>query len=262
MDFEHLIYEKENDVAYITLNHPEKRNPLFAGPMNELHRVLDLCDYDDSIRVVVIRGAGGNFCGGGDIKNMKYRIDNGIRGIREGCRAGAETLFRLRQVRKPVIAWAEGAIAGAGIALALACDFQIVSETSKCSFAFVNVGLVPDYGTVSFVTRILGTTRTTELFMSGRRFTGQQGAEWGLFTEAVPAEQQEARVREYIEKYRKGPTLAYGNMKELVNRANFSNFADTMISEIQLQGQCEQSEDYVNAVNAFLRKEKPVYIGR
>ena len=115
---------------------------IYVETQIELHNAFDLCDYDNNVRVVILRGAGGNFCGGGDLNVMKARIDANIRGTRQACRAGAETNLRLRHVKKPVIACIEGAIAGAGIALALACDFQIISETSKCLFAFVNIGFV------------------------------------------------------------------------------------------------------------------------
>lgn len=262
MEFKHILYEVKDHVAYITLNHPEKRNPLNIETQRELHDAYDLCDYDDEVRVVVIRGAGGNFSGGGDLNVMKQRIDANVRGTRQACRAGAEANLRLRHVKKPVIAWVEGAIAGAGIALALACDFQIVSETSKCLFAFVNIGFVPDCGSTYFVTRAIGTTRASDLFLSGRRFTGREGADWGLFTEAVSPERLEARVEEYIEKYKNGPTVAYANIKELINRAQFSGFADAILAEADCQGRCETSSDYKTAVTAFLSKEKPKFTGQ
>lgn len=261
MEFEHIIYEVRDGVAYITLNHPEKRNPLSVDTQLELHHAFDLCDYDETVRAVVLRGAGGVFCGGGDLKVMKRRIDANVRGTREACCAGAETNLRLRHIKKPTIAWVEGAVAGAGIALALACDFQIVAENTKCVFAFVNIGFVPDCGSTYFVTRAIGTTRTTELFMSGRRFSGKEAAEWGLFTEAVPEEKLEARVMEYIEKYKNGPTVSYAGIKEMINRAQFSGYADTILAEVDLQGRCETTQDYRNAVASFLAKEKPHYIG-
>ena len=157
MEFKHILYETKDHVAYITLNHPAKRNPLNVETQIELHNAFDLCDYDNNVRVVILRGAGGNFCGGGDLNVMKARIDANIRGTRQACRAGAETNLRLRHVKKPVIACIEGAIAGAGIALALACDFQIISETSKCLFAFVNIGFVPDCGSTYF--SVVGASR-------------------------------------------------------------------------------------------------------
>ena len=217
MEFQHIMYQKEGPVARIVLNHPEKRNPINLETHRELCRAFDLCDEDSEVRAVVIRGSGGNFSAGGDLNAMKARIDAGVRGTQKVCRLGAETNLRLRAVKKPVIAWIEGAVAGAGIALALACDFQVISETSKCVFAFVNIGFVPDSGAAMLVTRAVGTTRAAELFMSGRPFSGREAADWGLFTEAVPADRLEARVGEYVEKYANGPTAAYGEIKELIN---------------------------------------------
>ena len=177
MEFKHILYETKDHVAYITLNHPAKRNPLKVETQIELHNAFDLCDYDNNVRVVILRGAGGNFCGGGDLNVMKARIDANIRGTRQACRAGAETNLRLRHVKKPVIACIEGAIAGAGIALALACDFQIISETSKCLFAFVNIGFVPDCGSTYFVTRAIARSSRSALHTALR---------WG--SSASPAE--------------------------------------------------------------------------
>lgn len=153
MEFRNVKFEKRDSVGYITLNNPEKRNPINIDTHRELRECFDLCDYDDEIRAVVIRGAGGNFSAGGDLNAMKARIDAGIRGTRAVCRVGAETNLRLLNVKKPVIAWIEGAITGAGISLALSCDFQIISETSKCAFSFVNIGFVPDSGAACLVTR-------------------------------------------------------------------------------------------------------------
>ena len=192
MEFKNVLFEKRGSIAFITLNNPEKRNPINIDTHRELRECFDMCDYDDEIRAVVIRGAGGNFSAGGDIRAMKARIDAGIRGTRAVCRIGAETNLRLLNVKKPVIAWIEGAITGAGISLALSCDFQIISETSKCAFSFVNIGFVPDSGAAYLVTRTLGTTKAKELMMSGRFFSGREAADWGLFTEAVPAEELEA----------------------------------------------------------------------
>ena len=181
MNYEHITYSASDGVAWITLNHPEKRNPLSLDVETELMDAYDRCDYDESVRVVVIRGAGGHFSAGGDITVMKHRIDNNLRGARENCRSHATAMLRLRHVRKPVIAWVEGSIAGAGIPLALACDFQIVSETAKCVFAFTNVGYVPDSGSTFFVAKAVGTIRATELFMSARRFSGKEAADWGFY---------------------------------------------------------------------------------
>lgn len=262
MSFENVLFEKRCNVAYITLNRPEKRNPINIDTHRELRECFDICDYDDDIRAVVIRGAGGNFSAGGDISAMKARIDAGVRGTRKVCRVGAETNLRLLNVKKPVIAWIEGAITGAGISLALSCDFQIISESAKCAFSFVNIGFVPDSGAAYLVTRALGTARAKELMMSGRFFSGREAADWGLFTEAVPAEELEARVEKYIKKYANGPSVAYAGIKTMINRAQYAAYADGMQTEIDAQGACELTGDYREAVNAFLEKRKPEFKGR
>lgn len=262
MDFKTVLFEKRGHVGYITLNNPEKRNPINIDTHRELRECFDLCDYDDEIRALVIRGAGGNFSAGGDIRAMKARIDAGIRGTRQVCRIGAETNLRLLNVKKPVIACIEGAITGAGISLALSCDFQIIAETAKCAFSFVNIGFVPDSGAAYLVTRAVGTTRAKELFLSGRFFSGREAADWGLFTEAVPAEELEERVEKYIKKYANGPSVAYAGIKTLVNHAQYAAYADGIQAEIDAQGACELTEDYAEAVNAFLEKRKPEFRGR
>lgn len=262
MEFQNILFEKKDNVACITLNRPEKRNPINIDTHLELRECFDLCDYDDDIRAVLIRGAGGNFSAGGDIGAMKARIDQGIRGTRKVCRVGAETNLRLLNVKKPVIAWIEGAITGAGISLALSCDFQIISEKSKCAFSFVNIGFVPDSGAALLATRALGTGRAKELFMSGRFFTGREAADWGLFTEAVAPELLEDRVYEYVRKYSSGPSVAYAGIKGLINRAQFSVWAELMQAEVEAQGTCELTDDYKEAVNAFLEKRKPEFKGK
>lgn len=262
MEFQHIIYQKEGPAAYILLNHPEKRNPISPDTHRELQQAFDLCDDDEEVRVVVIRGSGGSFSAGGDLNVMKARIDAGVRGTRKVCRLGAETNLRLRGVKKPVVAWVEGAAAGAGLALALSCDFQVVSETAKCVFAFVNIGFIPDSGTTMLATRAVGAVRAADLFMSGRAFTGREGADWGLFTEAVPASRLEARVMEYVEKYGSGPTAAYAEIKALINRAQYGGWSDMAAAEMDGQGRCELTQDYRETVSAFLSKRKPRFQGR
>lgn len=262
MEFKNLLFTRSGHIASIVLNNPEKRNPINIETHRELRECFDLCDYDPEIRAVVIRGAGGNFSAGGDLRAMKARIDAGVRGTRQVCRVGAETNLRLLNLKKPVIAWVEGAITGAGISLALSCDFQIVSEQAKCAFSFVNIGFVPDSGATYLVTRAVGTTRAKELFMSGRFFSGREAADWGLFTEAVPPEQLEARVMRYAEKYAAGPSTAYAGIKTLINRAQFAAYADGLQAEVDAQGECECTADFAEAVTAFLEKRKPNFVGR
>ena len=211
---------------------------------------------------MVLRGAGGIFSAGGDIKVMHKRIEEGKLGTKISCRLGANLNERLRNVKKPTIACVEGAAAGSGMCLALSCDFQIVEETAKLVFSFVNIGYVPDSGATFLVTRAVGTVRATELLMSGRKFTGREAADMGLFTTAVPKEELENTLNKYITKYANGPTVAYGYIKSMINHASYAQFASGMEHEIEFQGMCERTEDHKTAVRAFLNKERPKFIGK
>jgi len=262
MKFEHILFEVKDHVAYVTLNEPEKRNPLGLLISREMMKACDLCDYEDDIRCMVIRGAGGNFSAGGDMYVMKDAIDKGIMTSGPIVRAAGESAWRILSTRKPTIAWIEGAIAGAGLPIAAACDFSVIDETSKCVFAFVNVGFIPDTGAAAIVARAVGTTRTKELLMSGRVFRGKEAAEMGLFTEAVPKEKLETRVREYIEKYSNGPTVIYGDIKKLVNQIQFSGFNTFTQLEAALQVECEATQDHKEAVYAFLEKRPAKFVGK
>ena len=262
MEYRNIMFEAAEHTAYITLNRPESRNPISNEMKQELLDAFDICDFDPSIRVVVIRGAGGTFSAGGDLAAMRKRIEEGKLGTRISCRLGGEMNQQLRNLKKPVIAWVEGAATGSGISLALACDFQIVGEHTKMAFSFVNIGYIPDSGAVYLVTRAVGTVKASELFLSGRRFSGREAADMGLVTVAVPEDQLEETVSRYVEKYAKGPTVAYGYIKTMMNRTPFHDYAVGMESEIEYQGICEQTEDHKEAVNAFFEKRRPEFRGK
>lgn len=262
MEFKHVLFEVKDHVAYLTFNEPEKRNPLGYDVSSEIIRACDVLDYEDDIRCMVIRGAGGHFSAGGDMHVMKDAVDRGVVTSRPIVRIAGESAWRLLTTKKPTIAWVEGAIAGAGLALAAACDFSIIDEMSKCVFAFVNIGFVPDTGAAAIVARAVGTTRAKELLMSGRVFRGREAVEMGLFTEAVPKDRLEARVREYINKYANGPTVAYGNIKTMLNQVQFSGFNLLTPVEVDMQAACELTEDHKESVYAFLEKRPAKFQGR
>ncbi|MCI8915565.1 MAG: enoyl-CoA hydratase [Oscillospiraceae bacterium] len=249
-------------VAYITLNDPANMNPVNAQTMGDLVDCLNYCEETGSVRVVVIRGAGGHFSAGGDVKGMKARMDQGINTTRSGIRIGGELIMRLKTISKPTIAWIEGAAAGVGMSIALACDFSIAAEDTKMVFAFVNIGFVPDGGITYMLSRAVGTTRATDLLMSGRRFTAAEAKSWGMITEAVPREELEATVQRYIKKYSAGPGVAYANIKALINRSCFSELNLCMQDEVAAQYACSTSQDHKEAVAAFVDKRKPAFTGK
>lgn len=259
---EQILFEREGPVAYLTLNRPQQRTPVNNGAKLRQMELLERCDYDEEIRAVVLRGAGGTFSSGGDLAAMRRRNERGELGAQTRCRLAGEMNTRLRNLSKPAIAWAEGAVTGAGMCLMLSCDFQIAADDTKMAFPFVNIGYVPDSGATYLVTRAVGTVRATDLLMSGRRFTGREAAQWGLVTEAVPHGQLEERVRAYARKYSVGPSVAYAGIKSMINEAQFSGFGAGIQREVALQGRCEQTEDFQTAIQAFFQKSHPEFRGR
>ena len=149
--FENVLFEEKDGVGYITLNNPAQMNAVTAEVTRDLITCIEYCEQEPALRCVVLRGAGGNFCAGGNVKAMKERLDKGINGAKAGIRIGGEWIMRLKTISKPTIAWIEGAAAGVGCSMAMACDFSIAAEDCKFVIAFVNIGYVPDGGFVGFV---------------------------------------------------------------------------------------------------------------
>ena len=205
----------ENGVALVVLNDPAKRNALSQPMAAELNAALEALRFDPAVRVVVLRGAGGYFCAGGDVQGMKRRVDAYARGQQPetDTRANMNNLNRLvltiRQMEKPVVSWIEGACAGGGMSLAMASDFSIAEEGCKMTCAFSGIGLAPDMGSTLMMTRRVGPARATDLFMTGRRFTAKEAEQWNIITRAVPAEELEAAVHKQVAQLAAGPTLSY-----------------------------------------------------
>ena len=257
-----VLFDVRESVAYITLNNPAQMNPVTAEVMQDLIQCLDYCERESDVRAMVLRGAGGNFTAGGNVKGMKDRLDKGINTTKSGIRSGGEFIMRLKTISKPTIAWIEGAVAGVGMSMAMACDFSIAEETAKMVFAFVNIGFVPDGGVAYMLSKAVGPARATELLMSGKRFSGAQAKEWGIITEAVPTDQLEETVQTYIKKYAQGPSVAYAQIKRLLLSVNYQELNACMQNEVEAQYVCSLTEDHREAVNAFVEKRKPTFQGR
>ena len=257
-----VLFEVKEGVAYITLNDPANLNPVNAEVMQDLTECLDYCEQEDCVRALVLRGAGGNFTAGGNVKGMKDRLDKGINTTKSGIRTGGQFIMRLKTISKPTIAWIEGAVAGVGMSIAMACDFSIAEETAKMVFAFVNIGFIPDGGAAYLLCQAVGPNKATELLMSGKRFSGAQAAEWGIITEAVPKEALEETVQKYIKKYSNGPSVAYGQLKAMINNISYRELNACMQMEVNAQYVCSLSEDHYNAVTAFVEKRKPEFKGK
>lgn len=263
-----VLYESNEGIGTILLNDPAKLNAFSQPLASALAEALETAWHDSSVRAVVIRGAGGNFSAGGDLKSMKARVDCYHRGIEpdsdvsKNMRKLGRIVQIVRRMNKPVIAWLEGAVAGGGLSLAMACDFSIADEACKFVFAFTNIALAPDMGSSLLLCRRTGVPRAAELLMTGSRFSGRQAADWGIITEAVTAEALEERVHSLARKLSKGPTRSYVAVKEAINHVAYGSLDEVLEAEAITQSSLARSEDHMEAVTAFLEKRPALFLGK
>ncbi len=258
-------YQSENHIATITLNDPKSLNAFSTPLKKSVLTALEQADADDDVRVIVLQGAGGNFSSGGDIKEMlsegidKTVISNKIKGMVEGA---GEVSLKLRHIHKPIIAKLEGAVAGAGMNLALTCDFRITADNAKFVQAFVHIGLVPDAGGVYLLNQLVGSAKTTELVMLGDKISAQDMAELNLVNQVVaPAELDDA-VAKLASRLSALPAQALSSMKHMLNTHAYAGLNEALDMEVHQQARLAKTDDFIEGVTAFIEKRKPVYIGR
>ncbi|MGP5503506.1 enoyl-CoA hydratase/isomerase family protein [Psychrobacter celer] len=258
-------YQSENHIATITLNDPKSLNAFSTPLKKSVLTALEQADADDDVRVIVLQGAGGNFSSGGDIKEMlsegidKEVMSNKLKGMVEGA---GEVSLKLRHIHKPIIAKLEGAVAGAGMNLALTCDFRITADNAKFVQAFVHIGLVPDAGGVYLLNQLVGPAKTTELVMLGDKISAQDMAELNLVNQVVaPAELDDA-VAKLASRLSALPAQALSSMKHMLNTHAYAGLNEALDMEVQQQAMLAKTDDFIEGVSAFIEKRKPVYTGR
>lgn len=258
-------YQSENHIATITLNDPKSLNAFSTPLKKSVLTALEQADADDDVRVIILQGAGGNFSSGGDIKEMlsegidKTVISNKLKGMVEGA---GEVSLKLRHIHKPIIAKLEGAVAGAGMNLALTCDFRITADNAKFVQAFVHIGLVPDAGGVYLLNQLVGPAKTTELVMLGDKISAQDMAELNLVNQVVaPAELDDA-VAKLASRLSALPAQALSSMKHMLNTHAYAGLNEALDMEVHQQARLAKTDDFIEGVTAFIEKRKPVYIGR
>lgn len=264
---EDLLAELDEGVLTLTLNRPQARNAM-SGEMNAaLQRALADAELDRAVRCVVLTGAGKGFCAGGDVKGMAQgkgedapTIDEAIHTQRTNQRA---TAGRLYSMPKPTLAALPGAAAGAGLALALACDMRIMAADAIMTTAFARVGFSGDYGGTYFMTQLVGSAKARELYFLSERVNADEALRLGLTNWVCPAEELAARAQEIARRLASGPTVAYRYMKENLNRAaSTADLEDCLDLEATHHVHCGRTEDHRNAVAAFVEKREPVFEGR
>ena len=265
----HLTAEVGADgVAVITMDRPERRNALTGDMLAGLGAALADVEFDPAVRCVVLTGAGGAFCAGGDVKGFAEgdgagggagSWDEGVHGQRQNHKATSGVLFSMP---KPTIAAIPGPAAGAGLSLALACDLRIAVDTAVMTTAFARVGLAGDYGGTWFLTRLVGPAKAKELYFMPERMTMATALELGIVNTVVGAADFEDTWRGTAARLAAGPSIAYRYMKENINRAMTSDLTTILELEATHHRHTGTTADHMEASKAFVEKREPQFRGR
>lgn len=258
-----LIETIEDGVATLTFNRPERLNALSTPIMEGLLQGLPRLAGDPAVKVIVLTGAGRAFCAGGDVKSMAVgREERSPAEATVRLRSRMEVSRILHELPKPTIAMINGPAAGAGLALALACDLRIAGTSARLVTAFVNVGFSGDFGGSFFLTRLVGTAKARELYFTGRRVDADEAFSLGLVNRVVPDEQLGAATMELARSLAAGPAIALGLMKRNMNCAESNGLAELLDMEAAHQVQSGRTEDHREAARAFVEKRQPIFVGR
>lgn len=263
-----LLATLDEGVLTLTLNRPEARNAMSGAMTAALASQLAWAELERSVKCIVLTGAGKGFCAGGDVKGMaasgdgtvgENTIDGAIHRQRVNQRATAGKLFKMP---KPTIAALPGAAAGAGLALALACDLRIMSSHAIMTTAFARVGFSGDYGGTYFLTQLVGSAKAREMYYLSDRVSAEEALRLGLTNWVCKPEDLAAKTGEIAGRLAAGPTVAYRYMKENLNRAMAGDVDDCLDLEATHHVHCGQTQDHREATKAFVDKREPVFTGR
>jgi enoyl-CoA hydratase/carnithine racemase len=257
----HFLWETDETVATITINRPERKNPLTFDSYTELRDLFRDLVYADDIDAVIIRGAGGNFCSGGDVHEIIGPLTQmDMKGLLAFTRMTGDLVKAIRACPQPVLGAIEGVCAGAGAAIAMACDLRYGSPDTKVAFLFVRVGLAGcDMGACAILPRIIGQGRTAELLFSGRSMGAEEGERWGFWNQVD--DDPYAAAKTMAARLVAGPNFAHGMTKTMLNQEWNMTIDQAIEAEAQTQALCMQTADFKRAYNAFVQKEKPAFEG-
>ncbi|MFL5003906.1 MAG: enoyl-CoA hydratase family protein [Microvirga sp.] len=260
---EHFLWDYADGVATMTLNRPERRNPLTFESYKELRATFYRLDQTHSVKAVILSGAGGNFCSGGDVHEIIGPLTRmGPDGLLEFTRMTGDLVRAMRACPQPIIAAVEGTCAGAGAILAMASDLRLVAPSARTAFLFTRVGLSgADMGACAILPRIIGQGRASELLYTGRFMTAEEGERWGFFSRLEPPDAVLAEAHRVAEEIAAGPTFGNTMTKRMLAMEWAMSVEEAIEAEAVAQALCMTTEDFARAYRAFAKKEKPVFEG-
>jgi enoyl-CoA hydratase/carnithine racemase len=260
---EHFLYEVLEGVATITLDRPERKNPLTFDSYAELRELFRTLAYADDVKAVVIAGAGGNFCSGGDVHEIigpLTKLD--MPGLLAFTRMTGDLVKAMRACPQPIVAAIDGVCAGAGAILAMASDLRLASTRAKTAFLFTRVGLAGcDMGACSILPRLIGQGRAAELLYTGRAMTAEEGERWGFFNRLCAPDAVLGEAQLLARSLAAGPTFAHGITKKMLQQEWNMGIDEAIEAEAQAQAICMATNDFHRAYHAFVAKQTPLFEG-
>jgi enoyl-CoA hydratase/carnithine racemase len=259
----HFLLSVEGKVATVTLNRPERKNPLTFESYRELADFFWACQKDEQVKTVVIAGAGGNFSSGGDVfEIIGPLVEMDTKGLTAFTRMTGELVKAMRAAPQPIVAAVDGICAGAGAIIAMASDLRIGTPRAKVAFLFNKVGLAGcDMGACAILPRLIGQGRASELLYTGRFMTADEGERWGFFSRLVASDDVLAEADALAKEIAAGPTFGNTMTKRMLAMEWAMSVEEAIEAEAVAQALCMTTEDFARAYRAFAAKEKPVFEG-
>ena len=259
----HFGWQVVDRVATLTLDRPEKKNPLTFESYAEMRDLFRALAQAEDVRAVVITGAGGNFCSGGDVRDIigpLTEMDMG--GLLRFTRMTGDLVKAIRGCPQPVVAAIDGTCAGAGAMIACAADLRFATPAAKTAFLFVRVGLAgADMAACSLLPRLIGQGRAADLLFNGRAMSADEGLSWGFFNRVVPATELLAAATDQARALAAGPTFAHAMTKKMLDQEWSMTLEQAIESEAQAQAICMQTQDFRRAYDAFAGRSTPRFEG-